>query len=356
MLHVDFNTNPINKPTKTASEKSTSSSSQSKSEQKPENHPPIKMTAVGAGVTAAFELYSAHLDAKAKGTTLRATLFDKNTTLDETTTVNIAASLTADESLSVIARGPLLVEKLGVKFSEPGGIRVDDVADVNTSEVAKKFIAQVLEYSKDEEGHISRIKTSLELGKMGMDEWQRVYDEADDELKKILEEANFNPCREPKLKDTVLHDGYRIDLIYSVPNAKAKAEGMKKDYESLGYQSCKILSPAEVKVLDPFLADFCDIHSDTDASEGLGWKNDTVALYRSGGCIDMQIFLPKFYAYLKKVMGQYVNEEGKVKDCLRIKFERNVKEVVFDSHDKTLVTGLRFFDDSVKYNKQTYIL
>ncbi|MDR3490793.1 MAG: GNAT family N-acetyltransferase [Gammaproteobacteria bacterium] len=317
-------------------------------------YPQNKLTLVGGGIVAALEVYFAYLDAKNKNTQLRVTINEKNKTLTETTTANIVPSLTPDEILSVVPRGPVLVEKLGILFNQPGGIRIDDVDGVNQSETAKQFITQVQEYSKDEGNHNARTKTLLELGKMSMELWQRIYDDADAELKKILEESNFNPCREPRSQSTVLHDGYRIDLIYSVSNAKNKAEEMKNDYESLGYKNCKILSPTEVKTLDPFLTDFCESHTEKNEAEESKWKNDTVALYRPGGCLDTEIFLPKFYAYLKKVMGQYVNEEGKLKDCFHIKFERHVKGIVYGNNDKTLVNGLRFFNDSVKRNKHAY--
>jgi len=318
------------------------------------SYPSNKLTIVGGGIIAALEAYYAYLDAKNNNKKLRVTIHEKNTTIAETTTSNIVPSLTPDEILSVVPRGPALVEKLGILFSKPGGIRVDDVAGVNHSEVAQRFINQVQEYSKDEVGHDARAKTLLELGKRSMDLWQGIYDNADAELKKILEESNFNPCREPRSQHPMLHDGYRIDLIYNVPNAKNRAEGMKKDYESLGYKSCKVLSPAEVQTLDPYLTDFCNKHSDTDELGESKWKNDTVALYRPGGCLDTSIFLPKFYAYLKKVMGQYVNEAGKHQDCFQMRFERNVTDVTYEEQNKSIVNGLQFFNGTVKHNKHIY--
>lgn len=160
------------------------------------------------------------------------------------------------------------------------------------------------EYGKDEDGHRGRTEALLALGKMSMDLWQDIYDHADSELKDILIASNFNPCRERKDKEKrSLHDGYRIDLIYGVPNAMDKANGMKSDYEGLGYSDCRILSPDEVISLDPFLASFCDAHSESGVNESRVWKNDAIALWRPGGCIDTQVFLPLFHDYLKRVMG-----------------------------------------------------
>lgn len=310
-----------------------------------------KLTIIGGGIIAAMEAYFAYLNAKNKGETIRVTIYERNKTLSETTTSNIVPSLTPDEILSVVPRGPVLVEKLGILFSQPGGIRVEDVASVNHSKVAQHFITQVQQYSKDDEGHATRTKALMALGKMSMDLWQNIYDKADAELKKILEESNFNPCRETQ--HTVLHDGYRIDLIYNISNAGKKAEEMKKDYQDLGYSSCKILSPSQVKSLDPFLATFCDANSEIDNHSGeIIWKNDAVALYRPGGCIDTEVFLPKFYAYLEKVIGQYVNEAGKTKNCFHLKFERNVEAVAYDN--KSAINALRFFNGTVKQNKRLY--
>ena len=309
---------------------------------------------IGGGIIAAMEAYYAYLEAKQKNTQVRVTIYEKNKSITETTAFNITPSLTPDEILSVVPRGPVLAEKLGILFSEPGGIRINDVATVNDSAVAEKFISQVQVYSKDETGHQARTQKLLELGKMSMNLWQGIYDNADAELKKILEESSFNPCREPRSEHSVLHDGYRIDLIYDVPAAINKANSMKNDYESLGYTHCKILSPAEVEELDPFLTDFCESHSERSVSGERQWKTDTVALYRPGGCLETEVFLPKFYAYLHRVMGQYVNDAGELKDCFQMQFDRNVKEVIYDVNNRSTINGLRFFNNMVKQNKHAY--
>ncbi len=83
-----------------------------------------------------------------------------------TTTANIVPSLTPDEMLSVVPFGATLYEKLKTPFNQPGGIRIDDVAGVNDSEISKRFIDQVEKNSNDILGYQDRTKTLLALGKL----------------------------------------------------------------------------------------------------------------------------------------------------------------------------------------------
>ncbi len=237
------------------------------------DYPKNKLTIVGGGIVGFLEAYYAYLEAKRRGERIRVTIHEKNQTLKGTTTAHIVPSLTPDEILSVVPRGQELIEKLSFLFSEPGGIRVDDVEGVNESTSANKFIRAVQEYDQDELGHQKRTETLLALGKMSMDLWQDIYDHADSELKDILITSNFNPCRERTDTETqILHDGYRIDLIYGVLNAKNKANAMKSDYENLEYNGCRLLSPYEVISLDPFLKKFCDTHSELGVTGSRVWK------------------------------------------------------------------------------------
>lgn len=308
-----------------------------------------ELTIVGGGIVGAIEAYYAHLDAKENNTSLHITIYEKNQSISDTTASNIVPSWTPDEILSVVPRGQALVDKLKIKFSEPGGIRVDDVAGVNDTATTELFTQEVQNYSLDEAGHNQRTQDLLALGKMSMDMWKEIYTHADAELKAILDESNFNTCHEPlKAGKKTLRDGYRIDLIYNVSNAQERAEGMKRDYEALGYKQCAILTPTEVMTIDPFLTDFCKDHSVDNA-----WNNDTVALWRPGGCIDAQVFLPKLYAYLKKVMGTYTNAHGQKEDCFQIKFGKKVTGVEFSKNNagKTVVVGLTFEDGQVTRSK-----
>lgn len=316
-------------------------------------NPSDKVTIVGAGIIGALEAYFAYKEALKQGKQVRVTVYDKHDDLSKTTTSNIVPSLTPDEILSVVPRGAELVKKLGLLFSEPGGIRVDDVTRVNGTDVANRFISEVQTYSTDEEGHKQRTNALLKLGKRSMELWQQIYDEADPDLQQIMRDSNFNPCREPHSVKNILHDGYRIDLIYNVPNAQKRAEGMQADYESLGYKNCKVLNPDEVAAMDPALAEFCDANS-THTTSGRVWKNDATALFRPGGCIDTAVFLPRFYNYLQRIMGMYVNEAGVIKNCFKLKFEREVDDVYYAYAIRPIIDGLHFANGNDKRNKHKY--
>jgi glycine/D-amino acid oxidase-like deaminating enzyme len=325
-------------------------------------HPTRKLTIIGGGIIGALEAYLAFLEAKKNSQQVRVTIQEESSGPADSTSARIVPSLTPDEILSVVPRGQQLVEKLKLRFNQPGGIRVDDVEGVNNSATADEFKQQVVAYSQDEVGHAARTKTLLDLGKKSMDLWQEIYDTADDELKAILMASNFNPCREPSDDNARLHDGYRIDLIYNIANARAKALAMKEDYNRIGYSSCRVLSPTQVQALDPFLSDFCASHSEIDANGAMQWRDDAVALWRPGGCLDSFVFLPKFYDYLRKVMGEYKHQDGTMRSCFQIKFARKVEEVIFSNESNvTRVGKLKFFGnpavtpDTNIYQRKDYV-
>lgn len=307
---------------------------------------------VGGGIIGAFEAYYAYKDAQRQNSKICITVYEKSESFASSptnTSYNIVPSLTPDEILSVVPRGSELVEKLRILFSEPGGIRVDDVPGVNDSDSAIKFKNAVAIYGSDKM-HDDRTAALLNLGKKSMDLWQQFYDDADPELKAILHESHFTPCHEPKSAQKVLFDGYRIDLIFGVANASQRAENMKADYEKLGYKKCKILSPAEVMGIDPSLTNFCHSHSNSKNS----WDSDCVALWRPGGCIFTPIFIPKFYAYLKKVMGQYIDSDSQIRDRFQLQFGKQVTGIELDA-DNLRITGLKFSDGSHQHDSQSGI-
>ncbi len=310
-----------------------------------------KISIVGGGIIGALESYYAYQDAHNKNEKIGITIYEKGSELGTTNTAyNIAASLTPDEILSVVPRGKDLVEKLAILFSQPGGIRVDDVDGANDSAAAIKFKEAVAIYGSDK-NHDDRTVALLMLGKKSMELWQQLYDEGDEDFKAILEASNFNPCREPRNADSALHDGYRVDLIYGMENAEKRAQAMQADYEKLGYKQCKVLTPDEVVALDPFLADFCTDHSEVDAKMVRVWKNNCTALWRPGGCFDARVFLPRFYAYMKKVMGQYEDENGQLQDCFQLQFGKEVVGIELDAHSKDLrINGLNFSDGTVQFD------
>lgn len=310
-----------------------------------------KITIVGGGIVGAFEAYRAWQDAQAEGETLRVTIYEKHPEL-LSTAMGIAPSLTPDEILAVVPRGRELIEALTRLFNEPRGIRVDDVVGVNDSPAAQEFIAAVERSGADDEGYKLRTSALLELGKKSMDLWRTFYEEADSELKRILEDSNFNPCHEP-LDPSVkaLRKGYRIDLIAGKADAIVTAEGMSSTYKGLGYHSSQVLSPDEVVFIDPFLCDFCEAHSEFDGSGKRVWKNDAAGVWRPGGCIDVKTFLPKFYDYLKHKMGSYSGADGAQKPCFHLKFNQKVDGLIYDQADT--VAGL-LFADHTKRNKRPY--
>ena len=307
---------------------------------------PKELVIIGGGIAGAMETYYAHCDAQKSNIPLRVSIYDKNSSFSHTTVFNIAPSLTPDEILSVVPRGQDLVTKLQIPFYEPGGIRVDDVSGISGTSPTEQFKDAVQHYSLDELGHKQRSQCLLAMGKMSMDLWHTLYATADTELKKILEASNFNPCCELTDNTKALHKGYRIDLIYNVPNAHERAMNMKHDYEALGYTHCAILSPDEVKTIDPYLASFCNKHSSKNADGIRTWHTDTVALWRPGGCLDTQTFLPQFSAYLRKKMGTFTNAQGQQQDCLQITFNKKVTQLEYTTNasGKCHITAMHFED------------
>ncbi|OJU81660.1 MAG: hypothetical protein BGO10_08655 [Chlamydia sp. 32-24] len=326
--------------------------------------PVQKINIIGGGIIGALESYYAFKEAEKEGRKLSITVFDKGDSFSSykdgksstNTSFNIVPSLTTDEILSVVPRGSELIEKLSILFSQPGGIRVDDVLGVNNSESARKFKESVTIYGSDPL-HEDRTLHLLKLGKMSMDLWEQMYNEGDQELKKILNESNFHPCHEKKEGGKkALRDGYRIDLIYGIPNAKKRALNMKADYEKLGYKHCAILTPSEVIAIDPSLTTFCNAHSFIDFKMERIWKGDCVALWRPGGCIDTNTFLPKFYAYLEKKMGQYRDEEGNINNCFSLEFGKEVIGVIFDKSPNGLkIKGLKFKNGKEQIEEAYYV-
>jgi hypothetical protein len=299
-----------------------------------------KVTITGAGIAAAFEAYYYIKEAEKRGEKVRITMNEKNGSLSETTASNLVPSLTPDEILAVVPFGPAFLKAMEHPFYEPGGIRADDVPDID-SDSSRAFIARAEAYSHDEAGHARRVKTLLQLGKLSMELWQKLYVEGDAELKAILDASNFHSCREPEDgAPRALYRGYRIDLIYGMDDADKKAAAMAAEYAELGYKHCALLSPDEVEALDPFLAHFCAQQSEEIASGERVWKKDAMALWRPGGCIDTHVFLPLFYEYLKKRAGTYTTATGEERHCFKLKLNRHVKRVDFEGDS---IKGVRFF-------------
>ncbi len=178
--------------------------------------------------------------------------------------------------------------------------------------------------------------------------WRDLYDQADPEVKSILDRSNFNSCHEPSNKSqTALHDGYRIDLIYELGDAEERARGMRETYTQLGYTHCKLLTPDEVIAIDPYLAHFCMSHSELTETNSRVWKRDAAALWRPGGCLSVLDLLPPLYEYLKKAMGTYIDASGQVQDCFTVQYEREVTGVALN---RDQIAGLKFKDGSTFFH------
>lgn len=304
--------------------------------------PRKKLTIIGGGIIAAFEAYFAYLDALSRQERIAITLYEKNPSVQDSTIARIVPSLTPDEILSVVPRGPELVKMLNVLFSEPGGIRVEDVKGVNGSKVAEAFKQAALAYSRDEAGHEARTKALLQLGKLSMLMWDKLYETADAELRQIFEDANYNPCKEPPVGCEALHQGYRVDPIFDVPQAARRAEGMMTTYQTLGFKQCRLLSPSDVLKRDPALTSFVHENTNCDPEGVLSWKDNAIALWRPGGCIDSGVFMPKFFKYLEKKLGHYIDRTGRRQPCFKMHFESHVVGVTYSSRqDAKTISGLK---------------
>ena len=251
---------------------------------------------VGGGIVGLFEAYQTAKDAQDNNETITITVLEKHQTRFDTTTANIVPSLTIDEILAVVPRGANLIASLQKKFYEGEGIRVEDID--NESETVTQFIKAAKTDGDNENLYKERTKTLLNLGKKSMHLWDVFYQKADPELKLILQQANYQPCKETS--SSQLKQGYRIDLLFNDADVLTKAKGMVSRYQALGYRHAKILSPRDVLLIDPFLKHFVYEHTCLSPNRRLSWDNKTVAVWRPGGCINTTIFVPKFIDYLEK--------------------------------------------------------
>ena len=304
-----------------------------------------KISIVGGGIIGAFESYYAYKEAEKNGQRVCIAVYEKGASFGSTNTAyNVVPCLTFDEILHVVPSGPELVEKLAHHFSHSGGIRVDDIPNLNESEAAVNFKNAAYAYGFDE--HCAdRTESLFQLGKKSMELWQALYVEADEELKGILRESSFASCHEVEDgAERRLHNGYQLELVYQVPNAHAIMLGTLREYELLGYKNCALVSPDELLTLDPCLNEFC-LSCSEEMNNTRVWKEDCCALWRPAGSIDTKTFLPKFYAYLKKVMGQYKDTENQLQDCFHLYFGKEVTAVQFDSDtSEPKIRALEFQD------------
>ena len=308
---------------------------------------------VGAGQVGLVEAYGMYKRAQENNEDIRITIVEKNADITQTTAANIRNSHTPEEVLEVLPRGGELAKNLAIPFNEPGGIRINDVSGVNDSESTKRFLNNVETYGLDHTANKKHTDALLKIGKAGMLLWKNLFESSDERLRKVLSNSNFNQCCEVADGEMALHKGYRIDLIYSMQNAREHANAMVEKYHRLGYKNSKLLSPDEVATLDPSLVQFCNQHSTRRKNGNRQWKPGSVAFWRPGGCIDTEVFIPEFAKYLKKEMGTYTRSDGAKSDRFRILFNKEVSGVIFDknNHDSNLiVAGLQYLDGTNTQN------
>ena len=214
---------------------------------------------VGGGIIGAMESYYAHLDAVKQGKNMRVIVcekgpfFSEHNPTDNTTNTacHIVPSLTPDEILSVVPRGPELVEKLAILFSDPGGIRVDDVPGANDSPSALGFKEAVELYGKDK-NHEDRAHQLLRLGKMSMDLWQNLYEQADEELKAIFKESHYNPCHDPHHQDArALHEATALISFITSLQQRPSRNRCKQPIHNWVISNAGFYPPAKRSPLTP---------------------------------------------------------------------------------------------------------
>jgi hypothetical protein len=306
--------------------------------------PERKYIGTGCGWVALVELNTDLREAEEQGERLRATLYEQNAEFGETPAAKVSPSLTIDELIAVLPSNKMFVDGLKEKFDLPGGMRVDDVpGGVDSSPRAQAFIARASEASKDEAACRERDEFLLRFGQRSMEEWDDFYKRA---------EEKENDALVALLKQYYRSGNeYRIDVIYGSFTAVQVAEEMVSNYQKMGYAKSAIVSPDEAEKEDPALANFCARYSQQEAtSSQRQWLAGAVAVRRPGGCI-VPNFFEAFLEQLNVRMGTYKNEVGKEKPCLRVRYGREVKGVLYSEPDT--IKGLSVFDKArgVSYEK-----
>ncbi len=302
-------------------------------------YPDKKLIIIGGGILGHLAALMVHLN----GERARITIHERYPDGTYTPAANLWPSLTPDEILAVVPVGKAFLDAYNRAFDEEGGIFAD-VSGVNDSALTQEFKNEVMSFSQDPTRHAERQASLLEVGRLAMDAWHQLYELADPDLKQILEDSNFHPCREPGAdEEKTFHNGYRIDLFADDTHANDKIQGMIVDYHSIGYTRTCALTPSQVLDFDPSLQEFCAKYVDNDQQQ---WKPGSGAILRPGGCINARKFLPKLLDYLTAHMGRYQsdNEETglKIKPCFKVKYDSTVIgiERMLQSDGKERVTGL----------------
>ncbi|MFA6036798.1 MAG: hypothetical protein WC748_01595 [Legionellales bacterium] len=294
---------------------------------------PDKLTIIGAGIVGTTEAWYALEAAEKENRNLIVRVLDQYAK-NNSTSINIVPSITILEMLAVIPPIDQFERLLKIAFNE-GGIH-PGLPGITDSEVAKRFIEAIRAFSANAEDLQARNKALLDLGVIAMELWQKFYDDADPELKDILEQSGFHPCRESNDSIMQLKKGYRIDLIEKA-TADQEADEIIAIHQKYGFQNSKKLTPAQVRELDPLLSEYCSQNALNDNE----WKPGITAVWRPGGCINTRKFIPLFHQYMEKRFGTYSDSKGKSKNRFEVKYNKTVQGIELDNPKKPqAITGL----------------
>ncbi|HXW52774.1 MAG TPA: hypothetical protein VEL47_01585 [Myxococcota bacterium] len=259
-------------------------------------------------------------------------------TVKESTAANIWNSHTHNEIVSVIPPSNRINELLGIDFDKQG-ISAYDLPGTQKSVSAKKFIDAVKRFGRDLKTQKLNDKALEDMGVKAMSKWKSFNKEAKGPLANLFERSSFNPCGDSEeAAHGEMRKGYRIDLMYGFPDVKATA---KKLLEELGEEGAKYkymreLSPDEVASRDPSLKNFVLANS-IDKGGSREWKEGVTAIWRPGGSLDTETFLPGVPSVLQERMG----------DRFSMRENHEVTGLSFEQDKRSgeyLITGMEFKD------------
>lgn len=261
---------------------------------------------VGGGIVSGLEAKEALTEAEKSKTPIKIVIFEQNDKCNDTTAMNIFPSLTHDEMIAVVPTGEDLDAGLATPFNQYGGMKVMDVPALNKpSKDVKGFVSSSKEFSKDQQEVLKRKNILLRSGRQSMTQWNEMFLE-DKELGRIMEASNYKPCKEIPYGEMKLGQGYRVDIFRDHSDAHYAAKAMAENYRSSGYLNSRVLSPDEMKTIDPQLMDFAENYSFKKGGERI-WKKGTNAIWRPGGALDANHFMLMLMRYLKNKAKKMAN-------------------------------------------------
>ena len=316
--------------------------------------PNEKLTIIGDGPVAYFSAYIWYLESK-NANSRRVTIYGKPLGETKPLAENLFPSLSPNE-LSVIPLGKDLVTALQNPYHKlDGGLGID-IPEINESQATQEFITTIRKSSVNDEKYRYRTKILDDFGQYAMWAWEHFYTHADPKLKKILDDCQFVPCKKTAVD---VKSGYRMNIYHNTNGIEESLESAVAHFRSLGYTSTTVLTPNEVMKKDPLLTDFCNDYSQLNEQGIRAWKKGAAVLWKPGGSIDTQKFMPLFAEYLEEVMGSYTNDQNLQKKCFRVK-RREITGLVFDplQHDKLigLTSAISKDHNRQHYNHHEFVL